>query len=138
MTADEVIDLVHKIDALQVQRSEMDAQIVALKRQLDAAIGGSRRVIFTRPTPVVSNRRSRESPRMSAAVRHIQDAPKADYLSLSDAVYGAQNLKTLKNARTLIFHMKNARMIAGGPGAWRIIQPTDDRQDADQGSLLDT
>ena len=143
MTSDEVIDLVHKIDVLQARRSEMDSQIVSLKRQLDDAVGGSRRVIFARPAQPVSNRRLRESPRMSSAVQHIQENPKADYPSLSQAVYRGKALKDVKNTRTLVFHMKKANMIKGDPGAWRVIQPSDgledtsgDLADTDEGSLM--
>jgi len=122
MTPDDVIELVHKIDALQAKRGELDVQIVALKEALSIAIGGSRGVIAARSVATVSNRRSRESPRMSSAMRHIQTYPRTDYLSLAQAVYDGHAPKDVKNTRTLVFHMKNAGMIEGDPGRWRVVQ----------------
>lgn len=130
-----VIDLVHRRDALEAERSkltsDLDRKIAAVNAEIEAMLGASApkpplATVFHGPT-----RRKRGRPRANGAgfanrtLAAIADSPGAPYRDLAVRVYGRADADTLHRLRAVINTLKNQgriKLIAGAErGRWEAV-----------------
>lgn len=126
MTRDEIIRIVHKIDALEQEKiartADLDAEIAVLRHQIpddDSASSKATGSSGAEPT----QRKKKASPKQRAAIEHILAKPQADFESLILAVYGEVTKNNSFAARSLVAHMKRTSVLEGSPGGWRVLKP---------------
>lgn len=130
MTAKEIIDSVHEIDALEAEEAEAEKAAVArreriarLRSMLNALAEPADRRRVPDALILAIRGRKRESPRQDAIRALILKKRDIGYRGLVEAVYGQYTKKAVLNMRSIVSNMKAAGQLSGEPGSWRVSQP---------------